>query len=186
MAELGAWNGFLGRKVHLIACGGTALTLGGIKESTKDVDFMVPDEAEYKYLIRILKDLGYRQNTASGWQKEGSPFIYDLFRGKRIHTTELLESPLKEGGHRPVEEYSKLYIGILNDYDLIVSKLFRGTRVDFEDCLMLVKARGHKIDIDHLQRHFKELAGYDISEGRILKNLDDFIKLLRKEGRYGE
>jgi hypothetical protein len=37
---LGQWNTFLKRKVHLIACGGTALTLLGVKESTKDIDFM--------------------------------------------------------------------------------------------------------------------------------------------------
>ena len=32
------WDSFLKRDVHLIACGGTALTLLGIKDSTKDVD----------------------------------------------------------------------------------------------------------------------------------------------------
>ena len=46
---LGQWNAFVRRKVHLIACGGTALTLLGVKESTKDVDFMVPVESEYRY-----------------------------------------------------------------------------------------------------------------------------------------
>ena len=54
---LGQWNGFIKRKVHLIACGGTALTLSGIKPSTKDIDFIVPNESEFKYLIRILKNL---------------------------------------------------------------------------------------------------------------------------------
>ena len=36
------WNRFLKRRVHLIACGGTAMTLLGVKASTKDVDFMIP------------------------------------------------------------------------------------------------------------------------------------------------
>ena len=44
---LGLWNGFLNKKVHLIACGGTALTLLGVKESTKDVDMLVPVDQEY-------------------------------------------------------------------------------------------------------------------------------------------
>ena len=48
------WNRFLKRKVHLIACGGTALTLLDVKPSTKDVDFMVPQKREYNYLIKIL------------------------------------------------------------------------------------------------------------------------------------
>jgi len=41
---MGEWNRFLKRKVHLIACGGTAMTLIGVKPSTKDVDFIAPKE----------------------------------------------------------------------------------------------------------------------------------------------
>ena len=85
---LGQWNQFFRRKIHLFACGGTALTLMDIKPSTKDVDFMVPVEPEYRYLIRTLKDLDYRHKTGSGWQKKGEPFIFDLFAGKHIHMTE--------------------------------------------------------------------------------------------------
>jgi len=179
--ELGQWNSFLKRKVHLIACGGTALTLLDIKPSTKDIDFMVPVESEYRYLIKTLKDLGYRQSTGSGWQKEGDVFIYDIFPGNRIHTTELLESPLARGRHILLKEFSSLYIGILNEYDLIASKLFRGTDVDFEDCLMLVKARREKIDMKRLEQHVKELASYDISETRIAENLVKFLSLVREE-----
>ena len=40
LREIGLWNDFLGRKVKLIACGGTALTLLNIKESTKDIDLL--------------------------------------------------------------------------------------------------------------------------------------------------
>ena len=43
---LGQWNGFAKRKIHLIACGGTAMTLQDIKESTRDVDIIVPVELE--------------------------------------------------------------------------------------------------------------------------------------------
>jgi len=181
---LGQWNRFLKRKIHLIACGGTALTLLDIKHSTKDVDFIVPVESEYKYIIKTLKDLGYQQTTASGWQKKGDIYIFDLFPGKRIHTTELLEFPLKGGNHILLKEFSHLYIGILNDYDLIASKLFRGASVDFEDCLMLVKARKNKIDIKFFEQHFKELAIYDIAEKRIIKHLVHFLNLLQEEKLY--
>jgi len=182
---LGQWNGFLRRKIHLIACGGTALTLMDIKPSTKDADFMVPVEPEYRYLIRTLKDLGYQKKTGSGWQTKGDLFIFDLFAGKRIHTTELLTSPLEAGNHTLFKEFSHLYIGLLNPYDLIASKLFRGTSVDFEDCLMLIKARKDNIDIKRVEQHFKELASYDISEKRITKFIEDFLELLKKEGLYG-
>lgn len=48
-----SWNSYLKRKVHLIACGGTAMTLLGIKDSTKDIDLIVPDVKEYGYLTGV-------------------------------------------------------------------------------------------------------------------------------------
>ena len=43
---MSAWNGFLKRKVHLIACGGTALTFLNVKASTKDIDLRVPETGD--------------------------------------------------------------------------------------------------------------------------------------------
>ncbi len=159
---LALWNGFLRRKIHLIACGGTALTLLGVKESTKDVDMMVPVDQEYDYLIKTLKQLGYKLITGSGWQRPGEDFIFDLFRGKRVHTTELLESPLEKGNHTLIKEWTHIYVGVLNPYDLIVSKLFRGTAIDVEDCLMLYKAKHKDINIDLLLSRYIEIAKYDV------------------------
>ena len=84
-----------------------------------------------------------------------------------------------------LHEFSRLYIGILNEYDLISSKLFRGTRVDLEDCLMLVRARRDTVDIKHLVQHFNELASYDISEDRLRQHIEHFLDLLKQEGLYG-
>lgn len=69
---------------------------------------------------------------------------------------------------------------------MIASKLFRGASVDFEDCLMLVRARKGEIDIKRFIQHFKELASYDISKDRISGHLDHFLDLLRKEKLHGE
>jgi len=38
---LSIWDSYLRKKVHLIACGGTALTLMTIKESTKGIDLII-------------------------------------------------------------------------------------------------------------------------------------------------
>ena len=94
LSILSVWNDYLHKKVHLIACGGTALTLVNIKESTKDIDFIIPDEREYKYLIGILKDLGYKNKTGYGWMKDEG-FMFDLYLGKTIFTTELFASIFK-------------------------------------------------------------------------------------------
>ncbi len=181
---LAGWNRILKRKIHLIACGGTAMTLLGVKPSTKDVDFMVPEINEYEYLIKQLSALGYKQVTGSGWERSGESFRFDIFRGNWIHTTELLESPLVNGRNTILMEYSHLYIGILNEYDLISSKLMRGTRIDFEDCLMLVTAR-REMDINQLVENFHEMIAYDISEDRLRLNIERFLGLLRENGLYG-
>lgn len=65
-------------KIHLIACGGTALTLLGYKASTKDVDFLVPEKKEYKRLVDFLKKAGYKQVTTYGWKRPGEAMVYDL------------------------------------------------------------------------------------------------------------
>lgn len=74
------WNRFLKRKVHLIACGGTAMTLSGVKPSTKDVDFMVPNIQEHQYLIKQLRALEYEPVTGFGWKRAGEIFQFDIFR----------------------------------------------------------------------------------------------------------
>ena len=178
------WNRRLKRRVHLIACGGTAMTLLGVKASTKDVDFIAPVLTEYDYLIRTLAKMGYEKVTQSGWLRKGESFQFDIFPGTNIHTTGLLASPLEDGRHSLLREYSHLYIGILNHYDLICSKLMRGTRVDFEDCLALAEARISEIDVNALVEHYREMIMYDIAEERLKPHLTHFVDLLRERGLY--
>jgi hypothetical protein len=179
LEELLQWNAFLKKKVRLVACGGTAMTLLGVKSSTKDVDFMVPDIGEHNYLIKQLKSLDYKQISGSGWKREGGIFQFDIFKGNRIHTTELMTSPLEPEGHTMIKEFSMVKLLILNDYDLISSKLMRGTSVDFEDCLALAKAHNDKIDLDLLTSHFHELVDYEVGENRIRPHIDSFLKMLK-------
>ncbi|OGX17065.1 MAG: hypothetical protein A3K83_00795 [Omnitrophica WOR_2 bacterium RBG_13_44_8b] len=183
--RISAWDGFLKRRVHLIACGGTALTLLGVKASTKDIDLMVPDLDEYEYLISILKQLGYKPATGWGWAR-GDGFIFDLFRGKSIHTTELLESPLDKGNNILFKEFNRVYLGILNYYDIIISKLFRATAIDTEDCLILIKSKKKAIDIKHLEARFKETASFDVSQDKVNKNFAHFLKILQKRSLINE
>lgn len=177
------WTFFLKKPVHLIACGGTAMTLCGVKASTKDVDFMVPVEQEYKYLIKTLKKVGYRPVSGSGWQNEKDIFQFDIFCGNHIHTTELLESPLNEGKHTYLIQLANIYVGILNNYDLIVSKLMRGTEVDFEDCLLLFEAHADQINHNRLVDHFNEMLDYHpVGETRIRPNIEIFMERLYDRG----
>ncbi|MBM4271510.1 MAG: hypothetical protein FJ139_05045 [Deltaproteobacteria bacterium] len=173
---LAIWNGYLKRKVHIIACGGTALTLLGVKDSTKDIDLIIPNAVEYSYLIKTLQDIGYKQVTQYGWSS-GDLFIFDIFIGNYVYSTALLESPLNENNHTLIKEFSSLYLGVLNDYDLIITKIFRGTEIDLEDCLDLITYKKGSIDLDKLERRYRETASYDISEERVIRN---FALLIEK------
>ena len=185
MDRIAAWDSFLKRKIHLIACGGTALTLLNVKPSTKDIDLMVPNVDEHDYLVGILKQLGYKSASGWGWAR-GDGFIFDLFRGKSIHTTELLESPLNAGNHILVKEFNHIYLGVLNYYDIIISKLFRATAVDIDDCLVLMRAKAKDIDFKQLERRFKETASFDVSEDKVNNNFKHFLRVLKKEGLINE
>ena len=69
---------------------------------------MVPDTGEYEYPIKKLKDLGYYYVTGPGMTRNGR-LIFDLFRGNRIRTTELLDTPLREDGNMVYYKFSYLY-----------------------------------------------------------------------------
>lgn len=177
---LSIWNSYLKRKVHLIACGGTAITLLDLKESTKDIDFIIPNEIEYRYLVKLLKSLGYSQKTGSGWTKDDG-FIFGLYVGKTIFTTELLESPLKEGNNIPLKEYAFLYLGILNYYDLIISKIFRSSTVDIEDCLVVYQEKQGEINFERLKKRFLETSSYDISDEKNIRHFEHFENELKNK-----
>lgn len=175
---LAIWNSHLKTKVHMIACGGTALTFLEIKDSTKDIDLIIPRKTEYIYLIKILQDLGYKRITQYGWSS-GDLFTFDIFIGNNVYTTGLLQSPLDKDKHTVIKEFSSLYLGVLNDYDLIITKIFRGTSIDFEDCHALIKYRKGSIDLDTLEQRYRETASYDISEEKVIKNIIRFIEEIK-------
>ncbi|MHB2025614.1 MAG: DUF6036 family nucleotidyltransferase [Elusimicrobiota bacterium] len=177
---LEAWDPYLPRKVRVVACGGTALTLQGLKESTKDVDFLVPDNDEYKALLGTLKKLNYRTVTGYGWAKDAG-FIFDLFRGKAVFQTELLDSPLKQGYHIPIKAFKKLSVSALNDLDLVISKMFRGTEIDVEDCVRLIRNRGKNFDLKKLGERYEETAQYDLTPEKAMKNLDYLLDALKEK-----
>ena len=176
---LASWDAlFPGRgKIRLVACGGTALSLLGYKESTKDVDFLVPNEKEYERLLKFLIRAGYARVAGEGWKRSGEAIQYDLYPGKRVFQTELIDAPLEAHGHKKIWEGKKIYLGVLNSVDLIITKLFRGTEQDVEDCLTLLEHEA--IGLQALETRYRDTARYEISEERVIKNLEHFLTKVR-------
>lgn len=79
-----------------------------------------------------------------------------------------------------MDRWKHLFIGALNLNDLIITKLFRGTSADVEDCVAAFK---HK-DIDPIELfpHFKEAALYDLNPSRMMDNFYRFAERLIEEG----
>jgi hypothetical protein len=55
-----------------------------------------------------------------------------------------------------------------------------------DDCLGLMKYKRKEIDIRRFERRFRDTASFDISEERILKNLEYFLMLIKEGKAHGE
>lgn len=173
------WDSLMNFRVRLIACGGTALTLLDIKESTKDIDLIVPETSEYDKLMKFLKALNYRYK-GNGLAHEDDPnFIYQFWCGNKVFTTDLLESPLKENNHILIKRWTHIYLGALNLTDLIITKMFRGTHADREDCIAAF-ATG-QVDAEKLLDRYSETARYDLNPEKVLQNFNYLAEDLHEE-----
>lgn len=174
------WENLMNFRVKLIACGGTALTLLNIKESTKDIDFLVPDVPEYERVMRFLKRIGYVEKGGGLGHPDDPNFLYQFWSGSRVFTTELLDSPLMEGKHIFIKKWRHIYLGALNLIDLIITKIFRGTSVDIDDCTAVFATE--QVEPPGLLHRYVEAASYDVNPGRMIDNFLAFATHLASKG----
>ena len=184
MLTLENWDSLINFNTQLIACGGTAMTLLNIKESTKDIDFVVPVENEYKRLMKFLNQIGYH-DAGGGLQHPDDPnFIYQFWSGNQIFTTELLDPILDQGKHIVVKEWRHIYLGAINLMDLIITKMFRGTSVDISDCIAVFMTG--EIDAEQLLARYRKAVQYDLNPDKVMKNFIYFIEKLFEKQMVGD
>ncbi|MCP4668633.1 MAG: hypothetical protein GY849_20005 [Deltaproteobacteria bacterium] len=162
------WDRLINFKVNLIGCGGTALTLLEIKESTKDIDIIVPVRKEYERLITFLQSIGYEEKGGGLVHPDDPYFIYQFWVGNRVFTTELLDSPLDPGRNIPIKKWRHIYLAVLNLQDLIITKMFRGMQVDVDDCMAVFSASN--MDPENLLERYIEAAKYDLNPKKMIEN----------------
>ncbi len=170
---LSEWDDHLRSKALVVACGGTALTLNGYKESTKDVDFLVPEPKHFQSITKVLNLLGYQYRGGTDYLHPEGLWIFQLYPGQTIFQTQLLDPVQEKDKHRIIRKYKHLILGSLNSADLIISKMFRGTGVDVQDCIELLKAE--QVDLHYLAQRYKETADYYFDSASCKKNLHYLI-----------
>ncbi len=156
---LEAFDGELDRDILLIAVGGTALTLLGIKASTKDVDFNIPSKEDYKEFVRV------KDKIKPGVQ-------IDCWSLNMVFTEILPEDYVKLASLYK-SDFDKISVKVLAPIDIACSKISRFDDADMEDI---------KDCIEHYKikkRQFKKRAEQYLQVGNekiFAQNLDYVLK----------
>ncbi len=115
----------LSKRIMLVAVGGTAMTLLGIKPSTKDIDFNIPSEENYKEFKRLMNKI-----------KPGVSI--DCWPSNMVFSEVLPENYL-ELASKYKSKFNKIDIRILNPIDIACSKISRFGQDDMEDIKDCIK-----------------------------------------------
>ncbi len=162
----------LNQPLELFAIGGTAMVLKGIKEATKDIDFLTTEKQEK---IRKLFNL-------AGLKEESSDNVCNIWRlgDTRIdifYEGFIMGIPFPEDWKEKsekIKEMGKIKLYILNWYDLIITKISRAEKRDIEDIIAIMKHQ--KLDMDFLKKRY-----YSIAETSLIAEFDYKFKHLEKE-----
>lgn len=108
LSVLESFDEQLTTKIVLVAVGGTAMTLLGIKPSTKDIDFNIPSENDFKEFIKLKNKI-----------KPG--VIIDCWSSNMIFS-EVLPEDYIEKSKEYNSGFQKIKIKILSPLDIACSK----------------------------------------------------------------
>jgi len=130
LSVLESFDKRLSKKILLIAVGGTAMTLLGIKASTKDIDFNIPDKTDYNEFRRLYKRI--------------SPGVEIDYYGSNMVFSEVLPPDYTDKASDIMLRFKNIKIKVLNPIDIVCSKISRGNDADLEDirdCIKVYKLK---------------------------------------------
>lgn len=153
------------QEVTLIAVGGTATTMLGLKEATKDVDFCTPTRKEQS----IVK---------AAAEKVKGKIRIDLFSEGYIFSVQLPDNYAKMAKQSDFK-FKRLTLKILHPVDIIVSKTDRLSERDAEDIKALIKKkRVSKKKLE--QRYRKAIKSVPGKRENFEYNSKQVLELFRK------
>jgi len=132
------FNKKLNRRIAIIAVGGTAMTLLGLKPSTMDVDFCV-ESKNLKALKKVFTN---------------DEFKIDFFQNGFIFSEQLPDDYM-EKSNRIEAGLINLDLRALSAVDLIITKAARYNERDEEDIMTIIKT--NKIRKQELEQRFKQV-----------------------------
>lgn len=165
----------LNEELELFALGGTAMVLRGIKEATRDIDFITSEP--YAKIKRAFTRAGLKEEQSERvcniWRLEETriDLFYDGF---------ILGVPFPEDWKElseKLEDIGSVHLFILNWYDIIITKLARSERRDIEDVIAIL--RSQHLDFGMLKRRY-----YSLAETALIPEYD--YKFKHMEEAYGK
>jgi len=162
----------LNEPLELFVIGGTAMVLEGIKEATKDIDFLTTEN--YDEIKRIF--------SLAGLKEESSNKVCNIWRLNDIRIDIFYESfilgvPFPDDWKnlsKKIREVGKIKIYLLNWYDIIITKISRSEARDIEDILAIIK--NQKLDIKFLKKRY-----YSLAETALISDFDYKFKHLERK-----
>ena len=115
----------LKNKITIVAVGGTAMTLLGLKKITKDIDFNIPSDNDYNEFERVINEIGFNIKI-------------DYYRKNTIFSETLPMDYLKIA-IKYKYNFDKIELYILNPIDIVCSKIARLSDRDIEDIKQCIK-----------------------------------------------
>jgi len=161
-------------EMELFAIGGTAMVLKGIKESTKDIDFLTT--SGYPDVKRLFTLAGLREESSSRacniWYL-GETRI-DLFFSGSIMGVTFPDDWRELSEH--IRDIGKVRLYILNWYDILITKIARSEERDIKDAIDIIKSQ--RLDFKRLKERY-----YGLAEVSLIVEYDYKFKHLAKELR---
>ena len=148
----------LNKSITLVAAGGTALTLLGVKPSTRDIDFTVPGD-DYGEFQNALK------NTPHG-------FKVDCWKDGMVFSQMLPDDYLAKSSD--IRKLKRIRLKALSPADIVVTKIGRLDKRDKQDiqaCIDRFKLRKGQIARRARQVHYVGRdENYEINVKHVLEN----------------
>ncbi|MEM2135880.1 MAG: nucleotidyltransferase [Candidatus Jordarchaeaceae archaeon] len=127
--------------VRLVAIGGTALVLRGIKTATLDLDFVVQNEEDYRKLLDYSANLGYMAKAyEEGWTRLKGPVVIEIFL-KQVQGVRISERMISRCS-KDLLKFGKFEILPLHPQDVFILKAVAGREPkDLEDMKTIVEKK---------------------------------------------